>query len=116
MDTIEDFTTLHVKLEHSLAARLRTEREARGWTLSDLASRSGVSRAMISKVERADASPTAMLLGRLSGAFGLTLSTLLARAEEEASGAGRLVRVGQQTVWRDPATGYGRGSKSAISR
>jgi len=106
MDTIEDVSALHVKLEQSLAARLRTEREARGWSLSDLASRSGVSRAMISKVERADASPTATLLGRLSGAFGLTLSTLLARAEGDASGAGRLVRVGQQPLWRDPATGY----------
>jgi transcriptional regulator with XRE-family HTH domain len=106
MNTIEEETASHVKLEHSLASRLRTEREVRGWSLSDLASRSGVSRAMISKVERADASPTAMLLGRLSGAFGLTLSTLLARAEEDASGVGRLVRVGQQPVWRDPATGY----------
>lgn len=106
MNTIEEAPAIRVKLEQSLAARLRTEREARGWSLSDLASRSGVSRAMISKVERADASPTAMLLGRLSGAFGLTLSMLLARAEEDASGAGRLVRVGQQPVWHDPATGY----------
>lgn len=106
MTTIGDAAASIVKLEQSLAARLRAEREARGWSLSDLAVRSGVSRAMISKVERAEASPTAALLGRLSGAFGITLSTLLARAEGDASGAGRLARAGQQPLWRDPATGY----------
>ena len=95
-----------VSFEQLLAARLRTEREARFWSVSDLAERSGVSRAMISKVERAQASPTAALLGRLSGAFGLTLSTLLARAEGDGSGAGRLVRAAGQPVWRDPDTGY----------
>lgn len=94
-------------LERGLAARLRTEREARDWSLSDLATRSGVSRAMISKIERAEASPTAALLGRLSGAFGLTVSALLARAEGDASGAaGRVMRAAVQPVWRDPATGY----------
>lgn len=93
-------------LEQGLAARLRAEREARGWSLSDLAARSGVSRAMISKVERAEASPTAALLGRLSGAFGLTLSMLLARVEADASGAGRVAKAGKQPVWRDPGTNY----------
>ncbi len=93
-------------LEHGLATRLHAEREARGWSLSDLAARSGVSRAMISKIERNEASPTAALLGRLSGAFGLTLSTLLARAESDASGTGRLLRREAQPLWRDPATDY----------
>jgi transcriptional regulator with XRE-family HTH domain len=93
-------------LERGLAARLRAERDARGWSLSDLAARSGVSRAAISKVERAEASPTAALLGRLSGAFGLTLSELLARAEGDATGAGRIMRAAAQPLWRDPASGY----------
>lgn len=105
MSTMQDELAL-TALKHGLATRLRAEREARGWSLSDLATRSGVSRAMISKVERAEASPTAALLGRLSGAFGLTVSTLLARAEGDASGAGRIMRVGAQPLWRDPATGY----------
>lgn len=87
-----------------LSKRLKTEREARGWTVAELAERSGVSRAMISKVERAEASPTATLLGRLSGAFGLTLSTLLARAE--GSDGSRLARAKQQPLWQDPKTGY----------
>ena len=86
-----------------LAARIRRERKARGWSLGELAEQSSVSKAMISKIERGEASPTAALLGRLSGAFGLTLSTLLARAEEQS---GRLVRTAEQPQWRDPATRY----------
>lgn len=88
-----------------LAARIRREREARGWSIADLAAASGVSRAMISKVERAEASPTAALLGRLSGALHLTLSTLLARAEADA-GPARIARAADQPLWTDPATGY----------
>jgi transcriptional regulator with XRE-family HTH domain len=68
---------------------------------------------MISKVERNEASPTAMLLGRLSGAFGLTLSTLLARSETDATGNGRVTRAAQQARWTDPATGYIRRAVSA---
>jgi transcriptional regulator with XRE-family HTH domain len=86
-----------------LAARIALEREARGWSLAELADRSGVSKAMISKIERGEASPTATLLGRLSGAFGLTLSTLLARAEQSGS---RLLRAADQPQWQDPASGY----------
>lgn len=84
---------------------MRIEREARGWSLSDLAERSGVSRAMISKIERGEASPTAILLGKLSGAFGLTLSNLLARAETQGE---RVRRLADQPSWRDPQTGFTR--------
>ncbi|MFI5314601.1 MAG: helix-turn-helix domain-containing protein [Myxococcota bacterium] len=86
-----------------IARRLRGERGARGWSLADLAARSGVSKAMISKIEREEASPTAAILGRLSGAFQLTLATLLARAESDD---GRLVRAADQPRWRDPETHY----------
>lgn len=95
-------------VEGRLAARLRAEREARGWTLADLAARSGVSRAMASKVERNEASPTAALLGRLSAAFGLTLSQLFARVE----GGGQVLRAQDQPTWRDPETGFVRRSLS----
>lgn len=86
-----------------LAERVRGEREARGWTLEILAQQSGVSRAMISKIERCEASPTATVLIRLAGAFGLTLAGLIARASEAA---GRIQRAGDQPVWRDPQTNY----------
>jgi transcriptional regulator with XRE-family HTH domain len=91
-------------LDARIGARIRIERENRGWSLTDLAQRSGVSRAMINKVERGEASPTASLLGRLAGAFGFTLSMLLARTE--ADHIGRLVRAAEQSCWTDPETGY----------
>jgi len=92
-----------VDLTHAISSRVKTEREARNWSLSELAERSGVSKAMISKIERGEASPTATVLGRLSGAFGLTLSTLLALAEQTGE---RLARRSSQAIWQDPETGY----------
>lgn len=110
MSTIVDSSLVKGSLaDHSLdvrlGARLRAEREARGWSLTQLAAHAGVSRAMIHKIERGASSPTAALLGKLSGAFGLTLSELLARAEGPARG-GRLLRATEQAQWRDPQTGY----------
>jgi len=51
-------------INQRISARIRLEREARGWSLSELAERAGVSRAMIHKIERAESSPTATLLAR----------------------------------------------------
>lgn len=96
MDTIVDDTAAQI------ARRLRLEREARGWSMADLAERSGVSKATISKIEREEMSPTAVILVRLAGAFDLTLAGLLLRAE----GGGRLSRAADQAVWRDPGAGY----------
>lgn len=90
-------------IDASLARRLRLEREARGWSLADVAEQSGVSKAMISKIERAEVSATAALLVRLASAFGLTLAALLVRAEAHG---GRLSRAKDQPRWTDPETGY----------
>jgi len=89
--------------DERIAARIRIERESRGWSLAELAGRAGVSRSMIHKIEHGGSSPTAALLGRLSGAFGLSMSTLIARAETVT---GRLLRYADQPVWVDPQTGY----------
>ena len=88
-----------------LALTLQQERERRGWSQTELAEHSGVSKASISKIERGEMSPTAALLVRLAGAFELTLAGLLLRAEGQP---GRLSRAGQQPRWRDPETGYQR--------
>ena len=61
-----------------LAETVRATRERRGLSVAALAQRSGVSRAMIAKIERGDAQPTAILLARLSAAFDMTLSELIA--------------------------------------
>ena len=87
-----------------LAQRIRLEREARGWSLAELAEQSGVGKSTISKVERQEASPTATVLVRIAAAFELSLATLLLRAE--GGQAGRLSRREDQPEWRDPDTGY----------
>jgi transcriptional regulator with XRE-family HTH domain len=101
--------------------RLRGERRARGWPLERLAAASGVSRAMISKVERGESSPTAVVLGRLSAALELSVSELLgpgparnrggAGAAPGPAGApaprgGAVRRAADTPEWRDPDTGY----------
>lgn len=91
------------KIASGIAARIREERARRRWSIADLAERSGVSKAMISAIEREAASPTAVLLVRLATAFGMTLSALIARAE---GGGGGLMRRAEQAEWRDPETGY----------
>jgi transcriptional regulator with XRE-family HTH domain len=86
-----------------IASRLRLERNARDWSQGDLARRSGVSKAMISKIEREEVSPTAVILVRLAAAFDLTLAGLLVRAEGQGD---RVSRAAEQPIWRDPGTGY----------
>jgi transcriptional regulator with XRE-family HTH domain len=92
-------------IDQRIAAHLKQRRLASGLSLADLAERSGVSRAMISKVERSAASPTAALLGRLCNGLGVTLSSLIANVEQTAS---PLVRARDQTRWQDPVTGLTR--------
>src|ERR1700712_2155847 len=100
------------QLSASLAATVHAARLARELSASALAERSGVSRAMIAKVERAEAQPTAALLGRLSAALGLSLSELIARAEHQDE---RLARAEDQPTWTDPETGYTRRALSPVS-
>jgi transcriptional regulator with XRE-family HTH domain len=92
-----------------LASRLATLRVERGWSLDDLARRAGVSRSTLSRLERAELSPTAAVLARLCTMYGLTMSRLLAEVESDPP---LLVRADQQAVWRDSASGFTRRSAS----
>ncbi|MBA9030847.1 helix-turn-helix domain-containing protein [Rhizobium leguminosarum] len=96
------------ELEQAIGIRIRTLRQEKALTLDDLAAASGVSRAMISRIERAEASPTASLLARICAALGLSLSAFFA----EEGQASPLARRQEQQVWRDPETGYIRRSVS----
>lgn len=93
-----------VGIDACLAARLRELRAARGLTLDGLAERSGVSRSMISLVERGESSPTANLLDRLAAGLGVTLASLFAAGAQ--ADASPVARRGEQPAWRDPGTGY----------
>jgi len=83
--------------------RLRGARRARGWAIDRLAAESGVSRAMISKIERGESSPTAVVLGKLSAALELSVSELLAPPADRPSAVRRAADIPK---WLDPGTGY----------
>jgi transcriptional regulator with XRE-family HTH domain len=92
-----------------LGARLAALRAERGWSLGELAERSGVSRSTLSRAERAEISPTASLLNRLCHVYGRTMSQLLSEVEAEPA---LLVRVAEQPVWEDRTSGFVRRSVS----
>ena len=54
------------ELDTALARRLKALRHEHALSLDELASRSGVSRTTLSRLENAETSPTANALGRLS--------------------------------------------------
>ncbi|MEJ8812910.1 helix-turn-helix domain-containing protein [Variovorax ureilyticus] len=88
-----------------IARRVRELRTARGYSLDVLAARSGVSRSMISLIERAAASPTAVVLDKLATGLGVPLAGLFGGGREDAP-VERLVRRARQPIWRDPESGY----------
>jgi transcriptional regulator with XRE-family HTH domain len=88
-----------------LARRIALERIARGWSLARLAEQSGVSRSMLSKIERQEASPTATVLLRIASALQMTLAELLTPG---SAAEPCLLRAADQPAWIDPASGYHR--------
>lgn len=92
-------------LGERIAARVRDLRRSCDLTLDALARRSGVSRSMISLVERGGASPTAVVLERLATALGVPLASLF---DDPAPSPGPVARAAEQPVWRDPHSGYER--------
>lgn len=84
----------------SLGPRLRAERLARGFTLESLAAATGVSRSMLSDVERGSRVPTVLVLDRIATGLGTSIARLL----REASPTRRVVlRHDDQDVARDPS-------------
>ena len=85
----------------SIGRRIAERRAALKLALDDVAARTGVSRAMISRIERGEVHASAVVLDKLCGGLGITLSTLFARSTPS-----QLSRHADQSVWKDPATGY----------
>lgn len=100
-------------LDQRIAQRLRALRSDRGWSLDELAKRGGVSRATLSRLENAEVSPTASVLGKLCAAYGMTMSRLMHMVEGDFR---PLVRRATQPVWADPEVGFRRRSVSPPSQ
>jgi transcriptional regulator with XRE-family HTH domain len=92
-------------LNRRIAERVRGLRAAQGLSLDALAGRSGVSRSMISLIERGESSPTAVVLEKLAAGLGVTLASLFDAPAASAPG-GPVARREDQPQWRDPASGY----------
>jgi transcriptional regulator with XRE-family HTH domain len=92
-------------LNDRIAERVRELRAGQGLSLDSLATKSGVSRSMISLIERGESSPTAVVLEKLAAGLGVMLASLFdAPAAPQPSGP--VARREDQPQWRDPASGY----------
>jgi transcriptional regulator with XRE-family HTH domain len=96
-------------IDGRIGARIRDLRAERGLTLETLAGHANVSRAMLSRIERGESSPTAQLLNKVCGGLKITLSEFFAETEKPAS---PLARFADQPIWRDPESHYLRRSVS----
>jgi transcriptional regulator with XRE-family HTH domain len=102
-------------LNARIADRVRDLRSARRLSLEELAQRSGVSRSMISLVERGESSPTAVVLEKLATGLGVMLATLFdSPPPAAATVADRVSRRKDQPEWKDPASGYVRRNVSPV--
>ncbi len=64
-------------IARQLADRLKSLRQHYGWSLSEAASRTGVSKAMLGQIERQESSPTVATLWKLATGFNVPFTELL---------------------------------------
>ena len=83
-------------LNQRIAERVRELRAAQGLSLDALAGKSGVSRSMISLIERGESSPTAVVLEKLAAGLGVTLASLFDASPLRGPGAQRSRRAAQR--------------------
>ena len=89
-----------------IADRVRELRAASALSLDALAARSGVSRSMISLVERGESSPTAVVLEKLAAGLGVTMAAMFEAPRGSSTPGGAVARRDDQPLWRDPGSGY----------
>jgi transcriptional regulator with XRE-family HTH domain len=83
--------------------RVRALRDAAGYSLRELAERSGVSAPMLSQVERGETNPTLTVAARIADGLDLRLSQLL-RLDEE--GSVTVTRAGTRTTGGSAQAGH----------
>ena len=93
-------------LNQRIAERVRELRAERGLSLDALANISGVSRSMISLIERGESSPTAVVLEKLATGLGVVLVSLFDEPAKAKAPGGPVARRDDQPLWKDPASGY----------
>src|SRR5580765_3536253 len=105
VSTMEE--TIASDLNQRIAERVRDLRAAQGLSLDALAGRCGVSRSMISLIERGESSPTAVVLEKVAAGLGVMLAALFDTPAVAARvPSGPVARRDDQPQWQDPASGY----------
>jgi transcriptional regulator with XRE-family HTH domain len=94
-----------------LAEELRRHRKRRDLSIEQLATLSGVSRSMISKIERCEAVPSTTILSKLAEALGVTFSRLMSAPVEPEI---LVIPAARQPVLRDEESGYVRRCLSPV--
>ncbi len=92
-----------IDLNSQIAQRVSRMRSDAGISLESLAEKSGVSKSMISLIERAETSATAVVLDRIAAALGCSLTTFF---ENDVTSPDPLSKRAAQSTWRDPESGY----------
>ncbi len=100
-------------LAGAFGGNVRRRREEAGLTLEQLSTQSSVSRAMLSKVERGEKSPTIGVASRIAHALDASLSDLIGGAAAAGSGVAVVMRKNDRPLFRDPETGFERHIVSA---
>jgi transcriptional regulator with XRE-family HTH domain len=93
-------------LDQRIARRVRALRDEQGLSLDALSAKCGVSRSMISLVERGESSPTAVVLEKIGAGLDVTLPSLFEASDARAETSEPVSRRAAQVEWRDPASGY----------
>ncbi|WP_432979128.1 helix-turn-helix domain-containing protein [Dactylosporangium sp. CA-233914] len=90
----------------AIARQVKSLRRGRGWSLDELASRSGVSKGMLVQIEGARTNPSIGTLCRVAESFGVSLGRLL---EPESEPVVKIVGADEPAVlWHGPDGGTGR--------
>lgn len=94
-----------------VGTHVRSLRSAKGWTLQELSRRSGISVAMLSKIERDERNPTVSVTWQIAGALDVPLSRLVGLEEVREV---VVVAKRQRKIFRDDETGFERHVLSPI--
>ncbi len=96
---------LTADLSSAIGARIKTERQARRWTLDQLAEAAGVSRRLVVNLEQGDANPSLGTLLRITAALGVGLPALVAAPEPRPVSITR--RGAGAALWSGDCGGHG---------
>jgi transcriptional regulator with XRE-family HTH domain len=98
-----------------LGNEVRSRRVRLGLTLDGLAERSGVSRAMLSEIERGAKNPTIRVVAQIAEGLGCTVSALLGEPAPPA-GEAEVVRAAERRTLVDPRSGVARHALSPATQ